>query len=390
MAPMRILHLVTRSHRRGAELAALDLARELDALGHQNRMLSLGCAFDGSSLPDIPVLSASSSLRATTAVPLVRRLRRVLADAPVDIVFAHGGLPAQTAAFARKHGAPLVVWQRILPFPPSIWRPGRRHFWQAVTRRIDAAVALTDDDRNELRRLGFTKTVRVIPNFRRLSRFAQVDHQQATTLLRDSLAVGGDVRLLGLVGHLIAQKQPERALEVLRGVRERGIDAHLVVAGDGPLRPAFLEKCEREGLTPFTHMLGTVSDVESVLGALDALLLTSDTEGIPGIVIEAQMCALPVVTFDIGGVATVVLNNVTGAIVAPRDVAAMTQRTTALLQDEAGIERMREAAREHAARFATERVARDYSNLLSELDTLRCSPSFGESGQMARAKSADL
>src|SRR5688572_8338526 len=45
MAPMRILHLVTRSHRRGAELAALDLARELDTFGHHNRMLSLGCAF---------------------------------------------------------------------------------------------------------------------------------------------------------------------------------------------------------------------------------------------------------------------------------------------------------------------------------------------------------
>ncbi|HEX5095916.1 MAG TPA: glycosyltransferase family 4 protein, partial [Acidimicrobiia bacterium] len=285
---------------------------------------------------------------------------------------------------------PVVVWQRILPFPPSIWRPGRRQFWQAVTRRIDAAVALTNDDRTELRRLGFTKTVHVIPNFRRLSRFAEVERQQAEARLRDRLGVGADVRLLGLVGHLIAQKRPERALDVLRGVREDGIDAHLVVAGDGPLRQALVGACEREDLTPFVHVLGTVSDVGAVLGGLDALLLTSDSEGIPGIVIEAQMCALPVVTFDLGGIATVVVNNVTGAIVAAGDVAAMARRTSELLRDETRNARMRKAAREHAAVFATERVARDYEKLLRELTAQRHPPSFGESGQMARAKSGDL
>ena len=39
--PLRILHLVTRSHRRGAELVALELADELDALGHDNRVVAL-------------------------------------------------------------------------------------------------------------------------------------------------------------------------------------------------------------------------------------------------------------------------------------------------------------------------------------------------------------
>ena len=40
--PLVIVHLVARSHRRGAELVALELARELDALGHVNRVVALG------------------------------------------------------------------------------------------------------------------------------------------------------------------------------------------------------------------------------------------------------------------------------------------------------------------------------------------------------------
>ena len=54
---MRILHLVTRSQRRGAELVAVELARGLDALGHTNQVLALGLGFDGSEDVDLPPLT---------------------------------------------------------------------------------------------------------------------------------------------------------------------------------------------------------------------------------------------------------------------------------------------------------------------------------------------
>jgi hypothetical protein len=51
---MRILHLVTRSQRRGAELVAVELARGLDSLGHSNQVVALGVGFDGSEDVDLP------------------------------------------------------------------------------------------------------------------------------------------------------------------------------------------------------------------------------------------------------------------------------------------------------------------------------------------------
>ena len=57
MTAVRILHLVTRSQRRGAELVAVELARGLDALGHSNRVVALGLGFDGSEDVDLPPLT---------------------------------------------------------------------------------------------------------------------------------------------------------------------------------------------------------------------------------------------------------------------------------------------------------------------------------------------
>src|SRR5947209_3799787 len=54
--PVRILQVVGQSHRRGAEMFALELASGLDAMGHDNRMVALGLAFDGGRDPDLPAL----------------------------------------------------------------------------------------------------------------------------------------------------------------------------------------------------------------------------------------------------------------------------------------------------------------------------------------------
>ena len=145
----------------------------------------------------------------------------------------------------RRRGRPLVVWQRILGFPPRSGGRRRRLRWRAVVRRIDAAVALTPDLGDELRRLGFDGPVWAIPNFRVPEPFVAVDRKIAGAALRAELGVDDGVGLVGLVGHLIEQKRPDRALDVLRAIHALGEPAHLVVAGDGPLRTRFEQDVAR-------------------------------------------------------------------------------------------------------------------------------------------------
>lgn len=358
---MRVLHLVTRSHARGAERVAVELADELDRLGFDDQVLALAPAFDGSRDVRIPVLGSRPGLGAPRVATAAWQLRRQLRRQPADVILAHGGSAAQVAALARRRHGPAVVWQRILPFPADIWRPWSRTWWRWVVHRMDAAVALTPELGAELRRLGYRGPLWPIGNFRDPRRFADVDRAAARAGLRSELGVAEDVPLLGLVGQLVDQKRPERAVDVVAQLERAGYDAHLVVAGDGPGRDALEHHVRARGVEERTHLVGHRADVEWVLAGLDLLLLTSDAEGIPGVLIEAQMSGCPVVTYPVGGVAAVVDHGETGVILDRADTETMARAVEALLDHPQRARDLGEEARRRSDRFSIHHVAADYA-----------------------------
>jgi glycosyltransferase involved in cell wall biosynthesis len=365
---MRILHLVARSHRRGAELVAVELAEELDRRGHRNRVVALGPATDGGHEIGMPPLADSVGLGARDLLTRVRKVRRLLAEEPFDVVLAHGGWPAQIVALAApRSGGPALVWQRILGFPPGVWRPGRQWWWRWVAGRFDAGVALTAALEAELRRLRFGGPVWIIPNSRRPDRFVGLDRGLAATRLRAEIGVADDVPLIGFVGHLVEQKRPDQALEVLARVLEGGHRVHLVVAGDGPLRPDLEAEARRRGLAAAVTFLGHRPDVEWVFGGVELMLLTSDAEGIPGVAIESLMAGCPVVSYPVGGVDEVVDDDVTGVLLASHDPGPMAEAVVRLLDDDATREAMSRAGRLEIDRFSASTTAETYDARLTAL-----------------------
>ena len=367
MSRLRILHVVTRSQRRGAEVVALELARQLDALGHDDRVVALAPAFDGSRVDELPPLVDRPGLGVRATGALRRALRDELERRPVDLVLAHGGQPFQIAASARRGSRPFVVWQRILPFPAAIWSQPRRFRWQRIARRADAAVVLTEDLEVELRRLGFGGPVWAIQNFRDATPFADLDRNAAAAALRAELGLGLDARIVGFLGHLIEQKRPERALDVLALVHAQGERAHLVVAGDGPRRADFERDASASGLGEFVHVLGDRRDVDVLLGGIDVLISTSASEGVPGVLIEALMAGCPVVAMLVGGIATVVDDGTTGILVGSGDSGALADQVVQLLRDPSRRERMTAAARLRSAEFSATNAARLYEQRFESL-----------------------
>ena len=367
MSPLRILHLVTRSQRRGAEVVALELARQLDALGHVDHVVALGPAFDGSVVAELPPLIDRPNLGLLSSLELRRALRRELEQRPVDILLAHGGQPFQVAMLARRNRAPYVVWQRILPFPASMWKQPRRAWWGRLARGADGAVVLTGDLEAELRRLHFRAPVWTIQNFRDATPFVDLDRGAATATLRTELGLGPDTPVIGLVGHLIEQKRPERTVDVVARVHALGLPVHLVVAGDGPRREELARAVSAAGLDPFVHLLGDRRDVDVILGGVDVLVSTSESEGVPGVLIEALMAGCPVVAMRVGGIATVVDDGVTGALVPAGDVAAMADRVVDVLRDASLRDRMSAAGRLRSDEFSAARAARIYAERFADL-----------------------
>ena len=345
----------------------MELADELARLGHRNRLVALGPALDGGRDPELEPLGRSIRKGPLELTTLAWRLRRLLGqEDATDVVLAHGSWPASVAAWAVPRRGPLLAWQRILGLPDTVWGGVRRRWWENVARRVDVAVALTDDQAGEMRRLGFRGSVWVIPNFRKPDRFRDLDRVTAAARLRAEVGVPAGVPLIGFVGHLVQQKRVERALEVIARLGAQDCPAHLVISGSGALRPELEARAERLGVAGAVTFLGHRSDPEWVFAGVDLALLTSETEGIPGVLIEALMAGCPMVTVPVSGAADVVEDGVTGIVLDSFEPAAMADAVVRLLADDELRAAMSGAARSRIDRFSASTAATVYAERFTD------------------------
>jgi glycosyltransferase involved in cell wall biosynthesis len=137
------------------------------------------------------------------------------------------------------------------------------------------------------------------------------------------------------VGRLINEKRIDRFLEVIAELHKQlTIPLRARIVGDGPQR-GFLEQYARQlNLLPESvEFSGKVSDTERIYKASDILLLTSDWEGTPNVVLEAMASGVPVVATKVGDVPEIVEDGRTGFLVEPDDTAAMIETTARLVRD---------------------------------------------------------
>src|SRR5262249_25790930 len=121
-------------------------------------------------------------------------------------------------------------------------------------------------------------------------------------------------------------------------------------------------------ITRFAHLLGARRDVPAVLNALDVLVMSSDTEGLPLVVLEAMATALPVVSTSVGGIPNVIDEGQTGLLVPAGDEAALRDRLARLGADRALARALGARAREvSVARYSAARMQRDYLDLYARV-----------------------
>ena len=151
--------------------------------------------------------------------------------------------------------------------------------------------------------------------------------------LRASLGIPEDRFCVGWVARMSAVKQPEDVLRVIRELRDRGVDAALILIGDGPERDGLEQRARELDLVEGVHFVGFQNDVGPWFHAFDVLLLTSRSEGTPVSAIETLASGRPVVATDVGGTRDVVSEGVSGFLVPFGDVSAAAERLERLARD---------------------------------------------------------
>ncbi len=117
--------------------------------------------------------------------------------------------------------------------------------------------------------------------------------------VRKELGLPLDVPIVGHVGRFVPAKNHSFLLKIFGELLKKRPDVHLLLVGDGVLRPEIEAQAKSMSLSGHVHFVGTRTDVPRLMrGAIDIFVFPSLWEGLPVTLIEAQAAGLPSIVSD--------------------------------------------------------------------------------------------
>jgi L-malate glycosyltransferase len=151
------------------------------------------------------------------------------------------------------------------------------------------------------------------------------------------------------VGALVGHKGQRFLIDAMPLILREVPDAHLVIFGEGELRPALERQVKSHSLTKRVLLPGFREDVLSLMKSADLFVMSSVTEGLGSAVLDAMAMGLAVVGTTAGGIPEAVVPGETGDLVPPSDAKSLAAAIVKLLKDDELRRRYGKAAREHVA-----------------------------------------
>jgi L-malate glycosyltransferase len=305
----------------------------------------------------------------------IHRLKGLLRREGVDLVHAHQYGPFFYGAMARlpfRH-PPVLLTEHGRHYPD---RARRGHF--AVNRMLlggrDRLVGVGEHVRLALiNNEGFpSRRVGVLHNGIDTAALAQVTDDRAA--VRRELGIDAGDYVILQAARLQPVKDHATAVRAIARVVSSEDRARLLLAGDGPRAGQIDSLIDQLHLGSHVRRLGVRSDVSRLLGASDAVLLSSVSEGIPLCVIEGMAAGLPVVATRVGGVPEIIEDGRSGLLVPAGDDETMAERILRLATNPALGRQLGQAGRARAqALFSQETMTTGYARMYREMTEKKAS-----------------
>lgn len=161
--------------------------------------------------------------------------------------------------------------------------------------------------------------------------------------VRKELGVAGDEFLIGVVGRLSHEKGQDQFIEVMRRTKANS-KIKAVILGEGHALDNLVNQVREAELQDNIQFIGYQEETSQFFGAMDLCVLPSRNEGLPNVVLEAQLAGVPVVAFDVGGVCEVIDDTNTGWLISAGNVEKMAERIAQLSADPTSLARVAKCA----------------------------------------------
>ena len=362
-----IVQVVLRLQPGGTEHLVIEMCRRLRSRYH----VSVCCLEDEGEWA--PLLRAEGT--SVTALhwregfrPTVgRQIARLAAAQRADLLHCHQYSPFVYGCLARlwRPSLRLVYTEhgRLSDAPP----PRKRQLVNPWLAHLSGPIiAVSHDLRDYMRQARFPHaSVAVIHNGIEVG---APPTSAARARARSALGIASQVPVVATVARLDPVKDLVTLLDAFARVRQAGIDARLLVAGDGPERERLNARASQPDLAGAVDFLGYRSDVRSWLPGVDVYVNSSISEGVSVTILEAMAAGIPVVATNVGGTPEVLHSADVGLLVPARDPASLGHAIVTLLHSASTRSALGSAGRQRLqSAFTLDRMVDAYVALYDRL-----------------------
>lgn len=320
---MRVLQLIQKQQYRGAEVFSCQLSNHLIRHGHEVEVMSI---FDGDA--ELPFKGILRSLSGNekwryTDFKGWKKLASFIEVFKPDIVQANAADTLKYAVCSKiLHNWEVPVIYRNASSPSFyINDPFAKAFNAFLLKRVDMILSVSQASKKDLNDLySFTsgKTF-VVP--------VGVEEQE---VLKDTREDG--LKHILHIGSFTKEKNHLELLEIFEKVLRENPHVVLDLVGEGPLFEKVQQHARENKLEDKVNFIGGVENPISYVQSADVIVLPSLIEGLPGVLLEAMYCRIPVVAYDVGGVGEIVSAR-SGNLIAKNDSGAFVEKLKEILEE---------------------------------------------------------
>lgn len=327
----KIVLVITKSNFGGAQKYVYELANSLKDIGHEVFVIAGGDGIlleklkrDEIQTYSLPYLGRDISLfdEFKVFIDLIKLFRKIKPDVvhlnsskiggigslagkiariPKIIFTGHGWAFNEERSFISKLVIKLVYWFTIL--------------------LSDNTIVVSELMKNQISSFPFVqKKLTVIPNgIKEIDFFdKELARNKINEIVKKEI-LQKDSYVIGIIGELHPIKGHEYLIEAFRLINKKYPDAKLCIIGDGEIKQEMIDKVSQINIQNNVVFTGFIDDAGKYLRSFDVFVISSLSEGLCLVLLEAGLAKIPVVSTNVGGIPTLIKDKQSGILVEPRN-----------------------------------------------------------------------